>query len=429
MNDMVQKVYQKLCEQLKNEKKYKTALEQEYENAPTLEEKDKIGERLFPLESKIRSLSSTIGLLKSKIDKPWNLEQSLKFNGNRGSTILEDSYMVDDECKIVARSTTVDGKKYELYQLISGSTDNEVYRPWVESFVGLENGEQTFYGIKSNGGTFETLERFLSYDYINSTQNGIQNNRLKRNPSKDCTRTVIRDYQNGEMTTIESILHNKQGEKIGSYRATKQTGLCPSGRLLHTHTKVIISRIFDEFEFESDISDGLIREDYLNGKRVASIYGDGDEYSFIKFDEKEKRQCRAKYIKEDGNEYGKMEENYLGRDEERTDSMMPNKVIIYSPVKRRSFEVFKMSAYKFLERDSSILMQDAFKNIPYLPALLTGYISQESIDGIPMTDNYGNLGTQVMSNLADDVIEPLKEKHQQREQKQSKDNRQQQDWD
>lgn len=352
---------------------------------------------------------------------------SEKIKGNKGCTISEESYQMDNDLKHVQRDTVINGTKYSFMKTIIG--DEEYYskgherNPYAFIKEGFENGERTYYESWANGGPREVIHKELAYDSITyAPEKGIPFKTKKRNPAKDATFKEVYDYENGTTITIDRPIVDKNGNIIGKYNFSEQQNTHKFGKEYFRKNIVIESKCIDkdgkEIIYKSIIFDNgegiMRRDDLVNGKKVADMlinqqagfvtvrnYKDGKEESGACYEDYEGtwEKTKEKYYDEQG--YEKDEDEITG-----SESYVADKLDLYNA-------------------KDLMYSQKSFLGGVDIPQEIQDMLNNESFD--EKVTGRGYISAE--NELDDDKIRELKEKQQQREQNHNKSQQQKQEWD
>lgn len=216
---------------------------------------------------------------------------SEKIKGERGEIIAQECYQIDDEMEYTTRTTTIDGKKYQFRETTFGNKALDG-QPWARVEEGYENGEQTYYEIQSRGGPYEKMEKTLAYDDVYyASESGFPVKAKKRNPEKDHTYNIVRDFEKGETTTIDRPVLDSKGNILGRYNLSKTRSTHKFDEEFFHEDTIIERKCKDkdgkEIIFKSEIEDnsysfGLVkRKDYINGEMVTEAFMNEEANLFV----------------------------------------------------------------------------------------------------------------------------------------------------
>lgn len=389
-----------------------------------IETEIEILERVQPVLSKTRKFIFSCA---EKVESALKHIGSEKIRGNRGGTISEDKYQIDGEMKYTARNTTIDGVKYSLRKITFGdelwSSKGHENNPWAEVTEGYENGEQTYYEMSSNGGPYEKIEKTLAYDDVYyASESGIPVKAKKRNPEKDVTYNIVRDFENGETVTLDRPVLDSKGNILGRYNFSQTQSTHKLDKEYFEKTTVIERKCKDkdgkEIILKSEIHDNgfgiLKRKDYVDGEMVTEALMNEDTNLFTVTNYKDgKKVSWAHYENLGDGDWEKDKEKFYIEEgyEIDEDELTGNE---------------KHNAYELKSSKSSrdiFYSQEAFLDGAYIPEALESLIYEESFE------NTGLNHISAEQQLNDLKVRELKEKQQKREQNQSKTLNGKKEWD
>ena len=366
-------------------------------------------EILENVQPKLRETAKYVHSCSERIDSDLRHTQSEKIKGNRGNTVLEDVYQMDDDMTFTQRNTTINGRKYSFIKTTMGKQTAKMDTPYAEIKEGFENGERTYYESYANDGPYERIDTELAYDDVTTkTPSGIEVQTKKRNPAKDCTRREIRDYENGTTITIDRPIVDNDGHIMGSYSFKEQQNTHKLGEEYFKKTTVVESKCKDkdgnEVVLKSVIKDNgkgfIAREDYMNGQMITQVIMNNDAgfMAITNFQDGQKVNW-AHYEGHDGEWYMDKEKHfYKGTDVELDEED------ITGDVRTNPYEL------NFEQPEDLFYSQAAFLDGAYIPEELQDLLLDESFSEEATGRGY----IRAEYELADTKMKALKETQQPR---------------
>ena len=372
----------------------------------------------------LRKTSEFVYSCATRVDSDVVHTQSERIKGDRGGTVSEEVYQLDNDMSFTQRNTTINGQKYGFMKTTIGKQTQDMSEPYAEIKEGFENGERTFYESWANGGSYERIDKELAYDDVTTTSpSGIEVQTKKRNPAKDFTRRETRDNENGTTITIDRPIVDKDGHIMGSYNFSEQQNTHKFDEEYFKKKTIIESKCKDkdgnDIVLRTEIRDngmGIInRTDYVNGQMLTqAIMNDNEHFFAITNYQDGKKVNWSRYDGRDG-EWYMNQEKFFDKDGgyELDEEDMTG------------YEHRNPEEIKFERPEDIFYSQSAFMDGAYMPEELQDLLFAESFDEKATGRSY--IGAKY--ELDDDNMKKLKDRQQQREQNRDKSSQQKKDWD
>lgn len=390
------------------------------------------------LESEIDALEKAQRILRQtakfahscseRADNDVRLVQSEKIAGDRGSTVTEEIYQIDDDLKFVQRNTTINGIKYSYIKTSIGDRTNDFEKPSAEITEGFENGERTYYELHSHGGPYERIKKQLGYDYVTTASaSGIKIQTKRRNPLRDWVMKETVDSENGQVITIDNPIVDKEGHIIGSHSSREQqTTHKIRGNRLAKNT--IIERKCKGKDGKDIVLKSVImnnglgiinRTDYVNGQMITQTIMNVDKAFLTVTNYQDAHKVNSTY-------YTPTDYSYTSWDADNTVFFDKETGLELDEDEITGNERSNPYEIKFKKPEDLFYSQSAFMDGAYMPKELQDLLLNESSDEKATGRSY--IGAD--DELDDNHIKVLKDIQQQREQKNdSRSSTQKQEWD